>query len=91
VSGVSTRAAGTLPLVCGIPIALNGLYVLLVAFGNITDYAANKPFVQHVPAMDTTNFRSGRRNGPRSRRHVAGRLTLILLHLPVDSRTREAL
>jgi predicted small integral membrane protein len=50
------RAVGTLPVVCAVLVALNGLYVLLVAFGNITDYSANAAFVQHVLAMDTTNF-----------------------------------
>jgi predicted small integral membrane protein len=50
------RAVGTLPVVCEVLVALNGLYVLLVAFGNITDYSANAAFVQHVLAMDTTNF-----------------------------------
>ena len=49
------RAVGTLPVVCAVLVALNGLYVLLVAFGNITDYSANAAFVQHVLAMDTTN------------------------------------
>src|SRR3546814_11428195 len=29
------------------------LFASLVAFGNITDYGANLPFVQHVLAMDT--------------------------------------
>lgn len=29
------------------------LWVSLVAFGNITDYRSNWPFVQHVLAMDT--------------------------------------
>ena len=49
-------AVGTLPVVCAVLVALNGLYVLLVAFGNITDYSANAAFVQHVLAMDTTSF-----------------------------------
>jgi len=31
-----------------------GLYVLLVAFGNTTDYNTNFAFVQHVLSMDTT-------------------------------------
>ena len=47
---------GTLPVVCATLVALNGLYMLLVAFGNVTDYATNHAFVQHVLAMDTTNF-----------------------------------
>jgi predicted small integral membrane protein len=50
------RAAGTLRGVCTFLVAANGLYLLLVAFGNITDYGANLAFVQHVLAMDTTNF-----------------------------------
>ena len=32
------------------------LYILLVAFNNITDFGTNQAFVQHVFAMDTTNF-----------------------------------
>jgi predicted small integral membrane protein len=31
-----------------------GLYLLLVVFNNITDYASNYTFLQHVMAMDTT-------------------------------------
>jgi predicted small integral membrane protein len=50
------RAAGTLRGVCTFLVAANGLYLLLVAFGNITDFGANLAFVQHVLAMDTTNF-----------------------------------
>jgi predicted small integral membrane protein len=30
------------------------LYMVLVAFGNITDFGTNQQFVQHVLAMDTT-------------------------------------
>ncbi|MBV8157066.1 MAG: DUF2165 family protein, partial [Dyella sp.] len=29
------------------------LWLALVAFGNLTDYGSNWPFVQHVLAMDT--------------------------------------
>ena len=47
---------GTLPVVAAILVALNGLYILLVAFGNITDFGTNQAFVRHVLAMDTTNF-----------------------------------
>jgi predicted small integral membrane protein len=47
---------GTLPVVAAVLVGLNGLYVALVAFGNITDYGTNQAFVQHVLAMDTTNF-----------------------------------
>lgn len=31
-----------------------GLYVLFVAFGNVTDYNSNYQFVKHVLSMDTT-------------------------------------
>jgi len=47
---------GSLPFACGLLVFLNGLYLALVAFGNITDYGTNEPFVQHVLSMDTTNF-----------------------------------
>ncbi|WP_139415783.1 DUF2165 domain-containing protein [Agromyces laixinhei] len=49
-------ALGTLPVVAVVLVALNGLYILLVAFGNITDFGTNQAFVHHVLAMDTTNF-----------------------------------
>ena len=35
-------------------LACYGLLLALIAFGNITDYGSNRPFVQHVLAMDTT-------------------------------------
>lgn len=35
-------------------LACYGLLMALIAFGNITDYGSNWPFVQHVLAMDTT-------------------------------------
>ncbi len=47
---------GTVPVVAATLVALNGLYILLVAFGNITDFGTNQAFVHHVLAMDTTNF-----------------------------------
>ncbi|MGC4190246.1 MAG: DUF2165 domain-containing protein [Thermomicrobiales bacterium] len=47
---------GTLPGVAFVLVALNGLYLALVAFGNITDFGTNQAFVQHVLSMDTTNF-----------------------------------
>ncbi|MBA3379646.1 MAG: DUF2165 domain-containing protein [Chloroflexia bacterium] len=47
---------GTLPVATGVLVFINGLYILLVAFGNITDFGTNQPFVQHVLSMDTTNF-----------------------------------
>ena len=50
------RSLGTLPLVVAVLTALNGLFILLVAFGNITDFPTNQAFVQHVLSMDTTNF-----------------------------------
>ena len=50
------RGYATLPLVAAVLVLLNGLYLLLVAFGNLTDYDTNQAFVQHVLAMDTTNF-----------------------------------
>lgn len=50
---------GTLPVAAAVLVAINGLYILLVAFGNITDFGTNQPFVQHVLAMDTTNFGAG--------------------------------
>jgi predicted small integral membrane protein len=37
-------------------VLLNASYVILVAFGNITDFSTNQAFVHHVLAMDTTNF-----------------------------------
>jgi predicted small integral membrane protein len=42
--------------VAAVLVGLNALYLALVAFGNITDYASNEAFVRHVLAMDTTNF-----------------------------------
>jgi predicted small integral membrane protein len=47
---------GTLPVAGAVLVALNGLYVLIVAFGNITDFGTNQAFVHHVLSMDTTNF-----------------------------------
>lgn len=47
---------GALPVAAAVLVAINGLYVLLVAFGNITDFDTNQAFVRHVLAMDTTNF-----------------------------------
>jgi predicted small integral membrane protein len=47
---------GSLPFAAAVFVALNGLYMALVAFGNITDFGTNQPFVQHVLSMDTTNF-----------------------------------
>jgi predicted small integral membrane protein len=47
---------GSLPVAAAVLVGLNALYIALVAFGNITDFDTNQPFVQHVLAMDTTNF-----------------------------------
>lgn len=47
---------GSLWAVAGLLVLLNGLYIAVVAFGNITDFGTNQAFVQHVFAMDTTNF-----------------------------------
>ena len=47
---------GSLPALAAILVGINGLYILLVAFGNITDFGTNQAFVQHVMSMDTTNF-----------------------------------
>jgi predicted small integral membrane protein len=47
---------GSLPVAAAVLVGLNALYIALVAFGNITDFDTNRPFVQHVLAMDTTNF-----------------------------------
>jgi predicted small integral membrane protein len=49
---------GSLPFAAAVLVFLNGLYIALVAFGNITDFDTNRPFVQHVLSMDTTNFGS---------------------------------
>jgi predicted small integral membrane protein len=47
---------GSLPIAAAVLVALNGLYIALVAFGNITDFGTNQAFVRHVLTMDTTNF-----------------------------------
>ena len=47
---------GTLPFAVAVLVAINALYIFLVALGNITDYGTNYAFVQHVLSMDTTNF-----------------------------------
>jgi len=47
---------GSLPVVAAVLVAMNALYIALAAFGNITDYDTNEPFVEHVLRMDTTNF-----------------------------------
>ena len=47
---------GSLPFVILVLVAINAVFIALVAFGNMTDYATNYAFVQHVLSMDTTNF-----------------------------------
>ena len=54
--GVGWQGLGTLPVVAAVLVFLNGLYILIVAFGNITDFGTNQEFVRHVLSMDTTNF-----------------------------------
>lgn len=49
-------ALGSLSVVIGVFVVLNAACILLVAIGNITDFATNQAFVHHVLAMDTTNF-----------------------------------
>ena len=51
-------AMGTMSTVGAVLIGLNALHISLVAFGNVTDFATNQAFVQHVLSMDTTNFGS---------------------------------
>ena len=55
-SVVGWTRLGTLPIVAAVLVGINGLYMALVALGNVTDYGTNQEFVQHVLAMDTTNF-----------------------------------
>src|SRR3546814_8277653 len=59
------------------------LFASLVAFGNITDYGANLPFVQHVLAMDTifpdSTIRYRAIHTPWL--HHAAYLTIILLEI----------
>ncbi|MEV7598910.1 DUF2165 domain-containing protein [Kitasatospora sp. NPDC089797] len=47
-------ALGSLPAAAAVLTGTNALYLLLVVFGNVTDFATNQQFVQHVLAMDTT-------------------------------------
>ncbi|MCC9307250.1 DUF2165 domain-containing protein [Kitasatospora sp. RB6PN24] len=47
-------ALGTLPVAAAVLTATVALYLLLVVFGNITDFGTNQQFVHHVLAMDTT-------------------------------------
>ncbi|WP_405871814.1 MULTISPECIES: DUF2165 domain-containing protein [unclassified Streptomyces] len=50
----STPPRSALHLTSTLLTATVGLYIALVAFGNITDFGTNQSFVQHVLAMDTT-------------------------------------
>ncbi len=50
------QVVGSLPMAVTVIVAIEAVFILLVAFGNITDYGTNFAFVQHVLAMDTTNF-----------------------------------
>ena len=50
---------GSLAMAAAVVVAINGLYMLLVAIGNIFDYQTNFDFVNHVLRMDTTNFGAG--------------------------------
>jgi len=50
------QVLGSLPTAVTVIVAIEALFILLVAFGNITDYGTNFAFVQHVLSMDTTNF-----------------------------------
>lgn len=45
---------GTVSVAATVFTAMVGLYILIVAFGNITDFDTNQAFVQHVFRMDTT-------------------------------------
>ncbi|MFF4815527.1 DUF2165 domain-containing protein [Kitasatospora sp. NPDC001309] len=47
-------AFGSLPAAAAVLTGVNALCQLLVVFGNVTDFATNQHFVQHVLAMDTT-------------------------------------
>lgn len=50
------QVVGSLPMAVTMIVAIEAVFILLVAVGNITDYATNFAFVQHVLSMDTTNF-----------------------------------
>ncbi|GLZ34418.1 membrane protein [Lentzea sp. NBRC 105346] len=45
---------GSLNAVVTVLTGISALYMLLVVFGNVTDYGSNEAFVKHVLAMDTT-------------------------------------
>jgi predicted small integral membrane protein len=50
------QVVGSLPMAVAVVVAIEAVFILLVAVGNVTDYATNFAFVQHVLSMDTTNF-----------------------------------
>jgi predicted small integral membrane protein len=54
---------GTLPVAITVLVLLNGLYILLAAIGNIVDFSANRSYVRHVLAMDTTHAGNPGRGG----------------------------
>jgi len=47
------QVVGSLPMAVTVIVAIEAVFILLVAFGNITDYGTNFAFVQHVLAMDS--------------------------------------
>ncbi|WP_344023904.1 DUF2165 domain-containing protein [Streptomyces luteireticuli] len=48
------RELGGLPVAATALTATVAVYILLVVFGNVTDFDTNRDFVRHVLAMDTT-------------------------------------
>jgi predicted small integral membrane protein len=62
----------------GVLVGLNALFILLVAFGNITDFETNQAFVHHVLSMDTANFGApvGQGLDPAVMWHAVGSLPL---------------
>jgi predicted small integral membrane protein len=56
-------ALGAPAVVIAALVGLNSIYMLLVAFGNVTDFTVNQEFVHHVLTMDTTNFGAPARSG----------------------------
>jgi predicted small integral membrane protein len=53
-SATTATSRGALHLTATLLTATVALYMVLVAFGNITDFGTNQQFVRHVLAMDTT-------------------------------------
>ncbi|GAB2714527.1 DUF2165 domain-containing protein [Kitasatospora kifunensis] len=52
--GEGALALGSLPVAAAVLTATVALHLLLVVFGNVTDFGTNQQFVHHVLAMDTT-------------------------------------